>query len=102
MKDGLYLLQFRKCEDETCCQRIVIDLPPYVPSPTLQPNGEQYVEFQDLYGKVETTERYCSPLMANENRSRKKGFKYLASCVVATLKCSLCNKPRYIYSMSCF
>ena len=21
-KDGLYLLQFRKCEDETCCQRI--------------------------------------------------------------------------------
>ena len=60
MKDGLYLLRFRKCEDETCCQGIVPDLPPYVPSPILQPNGEQYVKFQDLDGKVETTERYST------------------------------------------
>lgn len=102
MKDGLYLLQFRKCEDETCCHRIVPDLHPNVPAPILQPNGEQYVKSQDLYGKVETTERYCPSLMANESRSRKQeGFKYLASRVAATLKCSLCNKPCCIYSMLC-
>ena len=100
--DGLYLSQFRKCEDETCCQRIVLDLHPYVSAPILQPNGEQYVKFQDLYGKVETTERYGPSLMANESRSRKQEkFKYLASHVAATLKCSLCNKPCCIYSMSC-
>ena len=102
MEDRLYLLQFRKCEDETCCHWIVPDLHPYVPAPILQPNGEQYVKSQDLYGKVETTERYCPSLMANESRSRKQeGFKYLASPVAATLKCSLCNKPCCIYSMLC-
>ena len=58
MKDGLYLLQFKKCEDETCCKRPRPDLPPCVPAPIFQPNGELYVKFQDLYGKIETMERY--------------------------------------------
>ena len=57
--------------------------------------GAEYVKFQDIYSKVVTTERYCpSLMMAIESSSRKQeGFKYLASLVVAALKCSLCNKP---------
>ena len=40
--------------------------------------------------------------MVSESKSRKQeGFKYLASRVVATFKCSLCNKPLCIYSVSC-
>ena len=80
MKDGLYLLQFRKCEDDTCCQRLVPDLPPYLHAPILKPKDEHYAKFQDLYGKVEVTERYFLCHMVNEITFQKQeGFKYISS-----------------------
>ena len=100
MTDGLYLLQFRKCEDQACCQRLVTVLPPMVPAPIIQPNGDHYLKFQDLYGKVETNEKDCPSLKTDEKRSKPSGYKYLASRVVHLTKCSLCGKSRCVYSMT--
>ena len=37
----------------------------------------------------------------SSSRTKKvEGYKYLANRVVATLKCSLCGKPRCVYAMS--
>ena len=58
--------------------------------------------FEQLYGKVATTEEFC-PSLKNKSTDRPKvtkGYKYLASRVVAKLDCSLCGKPRCVFSMT--
>lgn len=71
MVDGLYLLQFRKCNDITCCQKGNGNLPPLVPAPVLSPDGEHYLPFNSLYDKVETTEKDC-PSLSKIVRDKKK------------------------------
>uniref|UniRef100_A0A7M5VAL2 Zinc finger PHD-type domain-containing protein n=2 Tax=Clytia hemisphaerica TaxID=252671 RepID=A0A7M5VAL2_9CNID len=100
MKDGLYLIQFRKCDDLACCQRTIQDLPPHIPAPILSPDSNHYMKFNDLYGKIQTTEADCPSLnAATFSRSKKtSGFKYLASLVVSKIECSLCGKFRCVFS----
>ena len=63
MKEGLYLLQFRKCMNDNCCKLMVEPLPPPpIPAPFLAPDGLHYFPFDDLYGKVTTTEEFCPSL----------------------------------------
>ena len=77
MKEGLYLLQFRKCMEDNCCKLIVEPLPPPIPVPVLTPDGLHYVPFDDLYGKVTTTEEFCSSLMLKKvEKSKEPGYKY--------------------------
>ena len=52
--EGLYMLQFRKCEDEACCIRKKESLPPPVPAPVLSADGEHYLPFEDTSTKYQT------------------------------------------------
>ena len=40
LTDGLYLLQYRKCGDESCCTLRSRSLPPSIPAPVLGPDKE--------------------------------------------------------------
>ena len=62
MKEGLYLLQFRKCMGDNCCKLIVEPLLPPIPAPVLAPDGLHYLTFDDLYGKFTTTEEFYPSL----------------------------------------
>jgi len=62
MVDGLYLLQFRKCDYVSCCKKRNGDLPPAVPTPVLTPDGKHYLPFNTFYGKVDTNEKDCPSL----------------------------------------
>ena len=55
MIDGSYMLQFRKCDDMSCCTKLNDILPPPVPAPVLGPSKEKYLNFEDTYGKIMTT-----------------------------------------------
>lgn len=68
----LYLLQFKKCDDLSCCVKRNGDLPPPCPCPVLAPNGEHYLQFQLLYGKVNTTEKDCPSLKTKSADPKKK------------------------------
>lgn len=52
MEEGLYLLQFCKCNNVDCCIKRNGNLPPLVPSPVPIPNENHYMPFDSLYGKV--------------------------------------------------
>ena len=100
--EGLYMLQFRKCEDETCCIRKKESLPPPVPAPVLSADGEHYLPFEDTCRKLSTTDRDCSSLQQKHNKPKpntKQNFKFLGSRVAAVLECVQCKKPRCIFSM---
>jgi len=100
LTDGLYLLQFRKCDDASCCTKLT-SLPPHVPSPVLGPDKKHYLSFNDLYGKVKTTEKDCPSLSSKaEAKKANPNFKFLSSRVVAALECCLCGKSRCVFSMS--
>ena len=49
---GLYLLQFRECDDKNCCTIKNDPLPPLIPAPVMAPDGEHYLVCDYLYGKV--------------------------------------------------
>ena len=100
--EGLYMLQFRKCEDETCCIRKKESLPPPVPAPVLSADGEHYLPFEDTCRKLSTTDRDCSSLQQKHNKPKpntKQNFKFLGSRVVTVLECVQCKKSRCIFSM---
>ena len=101
MTDGLYMLQFRKCDDMSCCTKLNDILPPQVPAPVLGSSKQKYLKFEDTYGKITTTEKDCPSLNTkNTTKNETPGFKYIASRVVATKNCSLCFKTRCIFSHS--
>ena len=52
LTEGLYLLQFRKSDDQNCCTIKNDPLPPLISVPVMAPDGEHYVAFDDLYKKV--------------------------------------------------
>ncbi len=102
MTEGLYLLQFRKCDDRNCCLPLrSTQLPPLIPAPVLQPNGEHYMPFEATYGKISASEKDC-PSLVNKEKSTKNapGFKYLASRVASTIQCCQCRKPRCVFSLT--
>ena len=83
------MLQFRKCEDETCCIRKKESLPPTVPAPVLSADSEQYLPFEDTYGKLSKTEKDCPSPQQKHNKPKpnaKQNFKFLGSRVVAVLE----------------
>ena len=91
--DGLYMLQFRKCSKASCCVIKKGPLPPQVPAPVLAPDKEHYVSFEELYGKVTTTEKDCPSLQskASEKKDSLGGnLKFLANRVVTIKECCLC------------
>ena len=99
MIDGLYMLQFRNCDDISCCKKQNDTLPPPVPAPVLGPSKEKYLKFKDTYGKITTTEKDCPSLNTKDTtKNETPGVKYVASRVVATKNCSLCFKTRCIFS----
>ena len=48
MKEGLNLLQFRKCIKDDCC-KLIVELLPSMPAPVLAPYGLHYLPFDDIY-----------------------------------------------------
>ena len=96
------MLQFRKCEDLTCCQRKTNPLPPKIPAPVLSPDGEKYLKFEMLYGKVVTTEKDCPSLSKTNQNKKEQGprYKLLASRVTATILCHQCGKTRCVFSLN--
>ena len=101
VKEGLYMLQFRKCKDLTCCERKT-NLPPEIPAPVLSPDGEKYLKFEDLYRRVETTEKDCPSLSKLNSKKKEQGprYKMLASRVAATILCHQCGKVRCVFSLN--
>ena len=99
MIDGLYILQFRKCNDMSCCTKLNDILPPPVPAPVLGLSKEIYLKFEDKYGKITTTEKDCPSVNTKDTtKNETPGFKYVSSRVVVTKNCSLCFKKSYIFS----
>ena len=91
MIDGLYKLQFRKCDDMSCCTKLNDILPPPVPAPVLGSSKEKYLKFEDTYGKITTTEKDCPSLNTKDTtKNETPGFKYIVSRVVATKNGSPC------------
>ena len=91
MIDGLYKLQFRKCDDMSCCTKLNDILPPPVPAPALGSSKEKYLKFEDAYGKITTTEKdYPSLNTKDTTKNETPGFKYIVSRVVATKNGSPC------------
>lgn len=100
LKEGLYLLQFRKCNNDGCCVKNCEILPPVIPAPVLSPDKQSYLDFDDLYGKVVTTEIDCPSLKktSGEKKKNQMGMKFLAKKVVSTINCNQCGKPRCVFS----
>ena len=71
-------------------------MPPPVPVPVMFPDGQHYLSFETLYGKVDTTEKYFPSLQVKSDKKKAataKDHKFLSRRVVGTLECSLCGKP---------
>ena len=102
LTEGLYLLQFRKCDDKNCCTIKNDPLPPLIPAPVMAPDGEHYLAFDDLNGKVQTTEKDCPSLRVKVSQKKKdnSSFKFISSRVVAVLECSLCRKLCCVFNMN--
>ena len=100
LTEGLYMLHFGKCEDETCCIRKKESLPPPVLVPVLFADGEHYLPFADTYGKLFTTEKDCPSLHQKHNKPKqntKQNVKFLESRVVAVLEwCSMQETKMYL------
>lgn len=103
LAEGLYMLQFRKCDRVQCCVRKIDKLPPTIPAPFLAPDKEHYLPFDLLYGKVEFSEKDCPSLsnkIQDSKKKNKEGYKYLANRVVATINCQQCRKSRCVFSLT--
>ena len=62
LAEGLYLLQFRKCDDKNCFTIKTDPLPPPITAPVMHPDGQHYLAIDDVYGKVQTTKKDCPSL----------------------------------------
>ena len=107
MTEGLYLLQFHKCQNSECCKPKT-NLPPMVPAPIRTPEGDKYMKFDDTknnildgtYGKIKFTEKDCpSRMHSTEKKKLLPRYKLLANRLVLTLSCAQCGKPRCTFSM---
>ena len=84
------MLQFRKCNDQTCFILHSEKLPPPVPAPVMSPDGQHYLSFETLYGKVDTTEKYCPFLQVKSDKKKAmaaKDHKFLSQRVNGALEC---------------
>ena len=72
MIEGLYMLQFRKCDNKDCCVIRNGPLPPCLPAPVPTSDGEHYMDFFTLYGKIRTTEKDCPSLKTSGKDQKKK------------------------------
>jgi len=72
-----YMLQYRKCADNTCSRLRNGPLPPPIPALALSPDGQHYILFKDLYGKVETTEKDC-PSLKDKKDNREKNISEIS------------------------
>ena len=70
LNEGLYMLQFHKCNDQTFCILRSKKLPPPVPAPVMSPDGQHYLSFETLYGKVDTTEKDCPSLQVKSDKKK--------------------------------
>ena len=69
----------------SCCTKLNEILPPPVPAPVLESWKEKYLQFEDTYGKITTTEKDCPSLNTKDtSKNEAPGFKYIVSRVVAT------------------
>ena len=78
-------------------------LPPPGPAPVMSPDGQHYLSFETLYGKVDTTEKDCPYLLVKNDKNKvtaAKNHKFLNRRVVVFLECSLCGKPRCLFNMN--
>ena len=100
LTEGLYMLQFRKSEEETCCIRKKESLPPTFLAPVLFADDKHYLPFEDTHGKLFTTEKNCLPLHQKHNNPKpntKQNFKFLECRVVAVLEwCSMQETKMYL------
>ena len=103
LNEELYMLQFRKCNDQICCILRSQKLPPPVPAPVMSSDGQHYLSFEALYGKVDTTEKDCPSLQVKSDKKKAtvaKYHKFLSRRVVGVLESSLCGKPQCLFSMN--
>ena len=65
-------------------------------------DGEHCLAFDDLYGKVQTTEKDCPSLSvkASQNKKDSSNFRFISSHIVAVLECSLGGKVCCVYSQN--
>ena len=68
----------------------------------MAPDSEHYLGFDDLYGKVQITEKDCPSLglMVSQKKKLNSNFKFIASRVVAVLQSSPCGKVHGVFNMS--
>ena len=66
------MLQFRNCEDETCCIRRKDSLLPPVPAPVLSVDGEHCLSFQDTYCKLSMIKKDCPSLQQKHNKPKNQ------------------------------
>ena len=100
LTEGLYMLQFRKCDNDSCCVKKT-ELPPPLPAPVLEPAGDHYLLFTKVYGKIATTEKDCPSLIQKGEKKKEQSvkFKLIASHVVSTLQCVQCEKRRCVFTL---
>lgn len=91
MTEGLYLLQFRKCQNSECCKP-KSNLPSMFPAPIRTTEGDNCMKFDDTYGKIKTTEKYCL-LRIHSTEKNKRGSRY------KLLSNAQCGKPRCVFSL---
>ena len=100
LAEGLYLLQFRKCDKESCCVKKT-KLPPPLLAPVLEPAEHHYLPFTEVYGKIATTEKDFSSLIQTAEKKKEQSVKFkLKACrVVSTLQCVQCEKRQCVFAL---
>ena len=76
------------------------ELPPPFLALVLFADDEHYLPFEDIYGKLSTSEKNCPPLHQkhkNPKPNTKQNFKFLECRVVAVLEwCSMQETKMYL------
>ena len=96
MMEGLYLLQFKKCDKAECCPTQNGALPPLVPSPVPTPKGDHYLPFDAIYGKVKTTEK-DSPSLNESGKDPKKKNNQVIDFILNTVLTASCIKSFFCF-----
>ncbi|XP_019632046.1 PREDICTED: uncharacterized protein LOC109475723 [Branchiostoma belcheri] len=110
-KQTHYTFQLKKCTSANCnvCVLSPTRLPPevfdtlsFLPDPMLDPSGEHYLSFAELYGKPTTEADRPSlkqPTQKSETDKKRKQL-LVAAKVRDVISCGECRKPRCIYAAS--
>ena len=117
-RERQYSFQIRKCKNEECCPKPTLprEKLAWLPDPILDPSGEHYLPFQEVYG-IETTERDRPSLLQKEkpNKEKKKesvlqyvdvqetqligdASVYTAQNTQMVVTCVDCQKMRVVYA----